>query len=306
MGREGELMAWEGELKPLFSWRGAIASAESPLKPTTRLVLLTLSLHMNEKGGSAWPSLPRLAEETGLLEKTVREHLHLAVRAGWLTRENRPGRTAVFTATLPPVPLPFDGRGKPAETAVENPGDNDHETAGPLPPNDPSRETAGVPFDGPNPSRETVDEDVKRTSVPSGGTLDASPKPFVSRYVTACREVGYTPSSDWKGQAGVYARKLLEDGTAPDLIRDGLERVARLRKQPSTLAHVVVDLQVERHQATEPPADAGPECPTCRNRRRILPDDLDHTIPCPDCTPLMHRAEEHASPAPLTLVRGSA
>ena len=79
-------------LSPLFTWRGAIASPDSKLDPTTRLVALTLSLHMNERGGSAFPGAPLLAEETGLSERSVRDHLKILVGSGWLDQTEKGGQ----------------------------------------------------------------------------------------------------------------------------------------------------------------------------------------------------------------------
>jgi DNA-binding transcriptional MocR family regulator len=108
-----------GRLKPLFSWRGAISDSDLP--PTTRHVALALSLHMNERGGSAFPAVATLARETGLSESTVREHLHQLRDSGWLSagERGRPGlyhgtpdhkgeshggrhRTVFYSATIPP------------------------------------------------------------------------------------------------------------------------------------------------------------------------------------------------------------
>jgi hypothetical protein len=69
-------------LAPLFTWRTAISTSD--LEPTTRHVALALSLYMNERGGSAFPGAARLAKDTGLSERTVRDHLGLLVRRGWL------------------------------------------------------------------------------------------------------------------------------------------------------------------------------------------------------------------------------
>lgn len=71
-------------LRPLFTWRSAIV--ESDLPPVTRHVALTLSLHMNERGGSCFPSHPTLAAETGLHVDTVRTHLAALTKGGWLAR----------------------------------------------------------------------------------------------------------------------------------------------------------------------------------------------------------------------------
>ena len=49
------------QLSALFTWRSAIC--ESGLPPTARHVALTLSLHMNERGGSAFPGATLLATD---------------------------------------------------------------------------------------------------------------------------------------------------------------------------------------------------------------------------------------------------
>lgn len=68
--------------KVLFSWRHAIV--ESDLPPTTKHVLLTLSLHMNDVGESCFPSIERLARETSLSKRAVITHLHASRDAGWI------------------------------------------------------------------------------------------------------------------------------------------------------------------------------------------------------------------------------
>ena len=77
----------EAMLSPLFTWRSAIASEHGPKDSTTRHVLLTLSLHMNEKGGSCYPSTRTLADETGLTRRTVEKHLAKAHKQGWLSKK---------------------------------------------------------------------------------------------------------------------------------------------------------------------------------------------------------------------------
>jgi hypothetical protein len=46
---------------------------------------------MNEKGGSAFPGAELLAAETGLSERTVRDHLGRLVAAGWLVLVEKGG-----------------------------------------------------------------------------------------------------------------------------------------------------------------------------------------------------------------------
>lgn len=74
-------------MAPLFSWRSAIC--DSDLSPTQRHVALTLSLHMNERGGSCFPSVGTLMSETGLAERTVREALKMLSETGWLVKKER-------------------------------------------------------------------------------------------------------------------------------------------------------------------------------------------------------------------------
>ena len=72
-------------VKRLFTWRTAII--ESDLSPTTRHVLLTLSLWMSEAGENAFPSTKTLEKATGLSERSVCTHLQKAEVLGWLEKE---------------------------------------------------------------------------------------------------------------------------------------------------------------------------------------------------------------------------
>lgn len=67
-----------------WSWRHAIT--RSDLRPTTRHVLLNLSMYMDEAGGSCFPSIDQQAKATGLTTKAVKKHLDLAGEAGWLSK----------------------------------------------------------------------------------------------------------------------------------------------------------------------------------------------------------------------------
>lgn len=92
------------ELRPLFSWRSAIT--HSDLRSTVRHVALTLSLHMNEAGGSCFPSLATLGRESGLGEGAVRNALHELRESGYLHVEEHyrkdGGQTSnTYEATTP-------------------------------------------------------------------------------------------------------------------------------------------------------------------------------------------------------------
>jgi len=72
-----------------FEWIKAVKSNAGPKSSTTRLVLMTLSTHMDNSGGSCFPSIDLLARETALSKKFVGLHLQEAVNQGWLVRESR-------------------------------------------------------------------------------------------------------------------------------------------------------------------------------------------------------------------------
>lgn len=121
-----------GTLKPLFTWRSAIA--ESDLPPTTRHVAVALSLYMSERGDSAHPGPARLAADTGLHLSTVKEKLAELERLGWLRCIARGGRRGEqrraneYVASFPDPPL-FEaapvaiGDPSPCTTGGAEPGD---------------------------------------------------------------------------------------------------------------------------------------------------------------------------------------
>ncbi len=74
----------EQNLWPLLTWRSAVSSEYGPPSAVTRHVLLALSLHMNEKGGSCFPSIATQAKETGYSRQTIMTHLLKAEQDGWL------------------------------------------------------------------------------------------------------------------------------------------------------------------------------------------------------------------------------
>ena len=59
--------------------------ARSGLAAETRHVLLTLSLKMDETGGSCYPPISELVELTGRDKKTVLKHLAIAEEKGWIS-----------------------------------------------------------------------------------------------------------------------------------------------------------------------------------------------------------------------------
>jgi hypothetical protein len=70
-----------------FSWQSAVV--DSSLEPTTKLVLLVIGTHMNMHGKGAFPSYATIAAGTSLNRATVIRHVDVAIRQGWLTKQER-------------------------------------------------------------------------------------------------------------------------------------------------------------------------------------------------------------------------
>jgi len=67
-----------------YEWERAVLT--SPLPSTTRLVLMTLSTFMDKHGTGAFPSQQTVADMAHLGVRTVRKHLDLALKEGWLLK----------------------------------------------------------------------------------------------------------------------------------------------------------------------------------------------------------------------------
>jgi len=68
----------------VWSWRSAIQ--KSNLGSTTKLVLLNLSIYMNELGQGCFPSVKTQAMDTGLSEKSICTHIDKAAVAGYINK----------------------------------------------------------------------------------------------------------------------------------------------------------------------------------------------------------------------------
>jgi Helix-turn-helix domain len=70
----------------VYAWRNAIMSDNGPTNPLARLVLMAVSLHMKADGTGAWPAQKLLAVRACMGERSVRRHLEIAERLGWIER----------------------------------------------------------------------------------------------------------------------------------------------------------------------------------------------------------------------------
>lgn len=80
-----------GQARIKYMWRDWVKSDVGPPHPTTRHVLMTLADYMNADGGSCYPTVETLVKETRLSKRTIKTHLALAVKNGWLLRYTNMG-----------------------------------------------------------------------------------------------------------------------------------------------------------------------------------------------------------------------
>lgn len=95
------------------AWRRAICSPAGPASPTTRYVLLALAARM-DGAGCCVRSESQLAEDTGLVKRSVITHLQLAVEDGWIARCRRRPRGRLHQSYVYEVRFPacFDGNAR--------------------------------------------------------------------------------------------------------------------------------------------------------------------------------------------------
>lgn len=86
----------------VLRYRSALRDAVE-MSTTTRGVLYILAQWMDPDGTNAWPGLSTLAASCQMRERTVSRHLELAIKAGYLNRQEagHRGRTAVYRACIP-------------------------------------------------------------------------------------------------------------------------------------------------------------------------------------------------------------
>jgi hypothetical protein len=203
------------DFAPLFTWRSAIC--DSGLAPTTRLVALVLSLHMNERGGSCWPSQVTLSAESGLSVRAIREHLNVLEDGGWLSVEldakgfeKRGGgrkKTTHWVANVPVNPAPETGNEVPGNEqtrhmTTENPAYDD---TNPAPPagevfRDHQEGAISLPAEPAQPPAK-VDPTAAAKAVLNPWWENPDRRPMVSKYIAilklvqAALEGGYSPEA---------------------------------------------------------------------------------------------------------------
>jgi DNA-binding transcriptional ArsR family regulator len=208
------------DFRPLFTWRTCVASKHSGLEATTRHLALTISLHMNERGGSCFPSMDSMAEETGLHKATVIRHLRILEEAGWLSvkRRNRPGRSDVnqYTALVPMAVAALVADEASERVAEDDPssGERVAQDRGKGRTERPEFFSEGVSTLGAEQARTP-----EGASKPPALRKPRAPDPVWDAMVDACGLSGASPTPGERGKWNKAAKELRSAEATPDEIR---------------------------------------------------------------------------------------
>ncbi len=166
----------------LYAWQRAIRNDDS-LTTTQKFVALMLSTWMDARGAGAYASTTKIAARCGYADRRpVRKALGALRSAGYLSTEERTGRTSIYTATFPDLGLleyQVDadlGLQEPAGGALGVPGGGA--------PEDPLSVPLSAHLSGaPEPATETPARALEqlRKLVEQRKTLDAFPLPEEAR-----------------------------------------------------------------------------------------------------------------------------
>ena len=200
-------------LKPLFTWRSAIA--ESDLKPATKHVGLTLSLHMSERGDSCFPGKPLLSAETGYDVRTVDRALKELSEKRWLDVKKGGGRGRAnhYFAKIPrsfPRASYFVEAEEDKEKPRHDAGDNGEDLAKP-------RHEAGVRDLNGGTGAETPAQDTVNPGMTPGEDVSSSTKSKGARATETKAprvELPIYPTMTFKGQPLKYLWRELWDKLA--------------------------------------------------------------------------------------------
>jgi hypothetical protein len=234
-------------LAPLFDWRSAICDSE--LTSTQRHVALTLSLHMNARGGSAMPAVQTLVRETGLSKRAVQYALKGLHDDGWL--EKRPGLgmngTNLYLAAIP------------AHVQLARPPSTDREREGLTPsgaPGGPPRAAPAPPAHGAEIAHAQAAHD----------RAQAGWRPWTAVYDALIDDL-YAGAAhgqltrEEKRRLGIVARELHEAGATAD---DVHARVAAYRIHPTYRDVALTAMSLRAHWSElAPKAPPAPPCPEC-------------------------------------------
>jgi hypothetical protein len=227
-------------------WEIERALRSSGLPPYARLLVLSLLTRADADTATVplvhSPSLARLAADTGLGRATVKRHLTIVEKAGWVTRHRSARAAEEQTANWYQVQLPAGrtaglgperakgarataGQGLGPERAKARPRAGHNQTNRPVP-DQPSGAEAPAPGAEPAPA-------------PPGA--DPNTQQILAGFIDFDRANGGQPLTRRTiGQLARHIHDMLTEGIDPDRIRRGLAAWRARGQHPSTL-HSFVD-----------------------------------------------------------------
>ncbi len=97
------------EAADVYEFRDEVRSPRGPKSPTTRWLLIAISLWCNGDERRCWPSQQTLARQTSLSLRAIKRHLKIADNEGWLFRSQRRKKGKAWKYTVCELTLPVDG-----------------------------------------------------------------------------------------------------------------------------------------------------------------------------------------------------
>ena len=121
-----------GSISFVFSWRDQVSRSDLPA--SSKHVALTLALFMSEAGDSCFPAIKTIAGRMSCAESTVKTHLRVLQKAGWIVKTHQGGserdgkRTSNRYEAAVPNTLPLESNSRSHLTT----GSGQHQQPGHL------------------------------------------------------------------------------------------------------------------------------------------------------------------------------
>lgn len=199
----------------------------APFEQTHLLVLLSLADQANDDG-RCWPSAAHIAKRARCSDRYVRQVISELQSAGWLSIEERRGRSSMYTITPEPQSTPEPQlRGEPQSTP---------EDTSPLNPSSPH---PGTPVQG-TPEPQFTQNRKRTTKEPSGASKKV---PYPSDWEPAANQISYADEHniDVWAEADKFRTRNLANGSKyanwdmafASWLRLGNEKGWAAKKQPA-------------------------------------------------------------------------
>jgi len=249
-----------------WAWEVEVPTSDRVGETHCRIVLVKLADNANDEG-ICWPSLDRIAEQTGLHRASVIRAVNLLEENGLLTRRHRHDETGRQQSNLyhlygggsPQATLPYDqGEGRhrrPPRVATGDGGGSPQATQ------NRKKEPSEEPSLGPSAQNVLQLPLTQHETHPDG--REANAHDLVAVYVDLVQSKGAKRDARMVGQIARQVQGLLKSGHEPEAIERGIRRyVAELSKGARLTARhlpdLVVQCELERTKREEPPREPDP------------------------------------------------